>query len=420
MSRILLTTFGSFGDINPFVGIARGLKARGHDPVVATSEFYRAYIEGEGIGFAPVRPDLDPADRDLLERVMHRRTGSEVLVRTVLQASLRDSYDDIAAAAVGADAMVTHMIPFAGPVVAERLGLPWVSLIVAPMSFFSVHDLPVLPPATWLHRVTGRPAIARFVRNAISASSDRWMRPLYALRREAGLDRGTHPLFGGLNSPQRIIAIFSKVLAARQPDWPGHTEVTGPVMFSGSSWDESSGAVARFLDAGPPPVVFTLGSAAVGVAGSFSEASAEAARRAGVRAILMVGSHPENIPPAVEGDASVLVIAGAPYQSVFPHAAAVVHQGGIGTLHQALASGRPMIIVPHAHDQPDNAARAEGLGVGRVIHPQRYRAKRVERVLRELLADETMQSRASAVGEIVRSEDGVGRACDEIEMMLKS
>src|SRR6185436_18884127 len=106
----------------------------------------------------------------------------------------------------------------------------------------------------------------------------------------------------------------------------------------------------------------------------------------GLRAVLLVGRSQENRPAANSPD--VFVAEWAPHSELFPLAAAVVHQGGAGTLNTALASGRPMIVVPFAHDQPDNASRVERLGVSRTIYPQQYTASRVSAALASLLADE--------------------------------
>lgn len=415
--RILLTTFGSYGDINPFVGLALGLQARGHHAVIATSPYYRDYIEREGIEFIGVRPDIDPGDRALIARIMNRRRGSEYLVREVLMDSLPESYGDISHAATGAHAIVTHVIPFAGPVVAQEFGIPWISSLLAPVSFFSAHDLPVFPPAPWLKPVTDIPGVGRLVVPVLRAATQSWMRPLHDLRAERGLPKGEHPLFDGAHSPERVLALFSPLLATAQLDWPANVTVTGPILYNAGGQERLNPDIERFLDAGAPPVVFTLGSSAVGAAGSFYAESARAAEQAGVRAILLIGPHDENRPSWLL-PGTILVVASAPHSMLFPRAAAVVHQGGIGTLHQAMRSGKPMIVVPHAHDQPDNAYRARRLGVARVIYPERYRAGRVAHELNLLLTDDTLRARASAVGAVLRAEDGVGNACDAIEMVL--
>jgi UDP:flavonoid glycosyltransferase YjiC (YdhE family) len=207
------------------------------------------------------------------------------------------------------------------------------------------------------------------------------------------------------------------VLAEPQPDWPAHTLVAGPILFNGAATPEVSSGLDRFLADGDPPIVFTLGTSAVEAAGSFYEVSAEAARRLSRRAVLLVGRHARNRPRATGPD--VLAVDYAPHAALFPRAAAIVHQGGAGTLHQALAAGRPTLVVPHAHDQPDNAHRVERLGISRTVYPRRYRVASVERALGELLADGECGSRARQVGAVVAGERGAGRAADALDGLLR-
>src|SRR5947208_14906036 len=105
----------------------------------------------------------------------------------------------------------------------------------------------------------------------------------------------------------------------------------------------------------------------------------------------------------------------APFSEIFPRASAIVHQGGAGTTAQALRSGRPMLFVPYAHDQPDNAARAIRLGVARQVGREQYRAKKVAAELRKLLDDPRYLARAQDVSHRVQPEDGVLAGCDAIE-----
>ena len=417
--RVCLTTFGSFGDLHPVLGLARELRARGHVPVIATSPVYRPLVEGEAIEFAPVRPDLDPNDRDLLARVMDRTRGTEALFEMLMPA-FRDSYHDLLAAADDADLLVTHPITFAGPVIAEHRGLPWVSMVLSPMSFFSVHDFPVLPPMPGLVWVTtASPAVARMLGRASRAMSRGWMDPVLELREELGLPRGQHPIFEGQHSPRLVLALFSRVLGEPQEDWPPNVVVTGAVRYDGP--DDGAGLpseLQRFLDDGDPPVVFTLGSAAVGAAGSFYEESARAAVQLGRRAVLVIGRHEENRPSG-RLPSSILVTEYAPYSRLFPRAAAIVHQGGIGTTHQALAAGHPTVIVPFSHDQPDNAHRVERLGISRTIYPSAYRAGKAARALGELLDHVEAPRRAAEIGAVVRSERGAAAACDAMASVFR-
>lgn len=416
--RIAITSFGSFGDVYPYIGLALGLKARGHEPLLAMPALYGETAAREGLAFHAVRPEIDPGDRETIRRVMDARTGTEFIVRTLILESLRDIYADLTEAVRGADLLVTHPITFAAPVVAERERLPWVSSVLAPMSFFSVHDLPVFAPIPWARRLEPIPGAAWTLVEAARWVTRRWGEPVYALRRELGLPRGGDPIYEGQHSPYLVLGLFSRVLARPQPDWPAHARITGAIPYNGPAGQlPLSPELEAFLDAGPPPVVFTLGSLAVGAAGDFYEESVEAVRRLGVRALLLVGPHPQNRPKAPL-PAGVRLVDFAPHATLFPRASAVVHQGGAGTLHHALRAGRPMLVVPFAHDQPDNAYRAGRLGVSRTLRPSRYTAARVADELRRLLSNDERRARAEAVARTVQQEDGVRNACDAIEEVL--
>jgi UDP:flavonoid glycosyltransferase YjiC (YdhE family) len=175
--------------------------------------------------------------------------------------------------------------------------------------------------------------------------------------------------------------------------------------------------LVRFLDDGPPPIVFTLGSAAVLDAGQFYVESAAAARMLGRRAILLTGSGGQNCPsPLPPG---VAVCEYAPFSELFPRAAAIVHHGGIGTTTQALRAGRPMLVMPYSYDQPDNAERVARLGVARTISRGRYTASHAAAELDRLLTNSAYAERAAVVGARVGAEDGVTIACDALEAALR-
>src|SRR5207248_4849046 len=136
----------------------------------------------------------------------------------------------------------------------------------------------------------------------------------------------------------------------------------------------------------------------------------------GRRAVLVTGKSPHDRSASLpEG---VAAFDYAPFSALFPRAAAVVHAGGIGTTGLAMRAGRPMLVVPHSHDQPDNAERVRRLGIARTLAPGRYTAPRVAAELRHLLGEPAYSSRARQVGEAVRSEDGVGAACDALEELM--
>jgi rhamnosyltransferase subunit B len=414
--RIVITSFGSLGDIYPYLALARQLTKRGHEAIVATSAYYRPLIEGEGVAFCPVRPDVDPEDRGMIRRVMEPKHGPEILIREIVLPHLRDSYADLTAAAHGADLLVTHPLTFAGPLIAERDQIPWVSTVLAPMSFFSVYDLPVLPSMPWLAPLyRRRPGVSRVLLRLGKWMTHPWTKPIRQLWATLGPTPRGDPLYEGQFSPGLTLGLFSRVLADPQPDWPPQTQVTGFVFY-----DEPNRLppeVAQFLDDGPAPLVFTLGSSVVNTAGHFYQESLEAVRLLRCRAVLLVGTDPQNRPPEPLPE-GVLAVPYAPHGDLFPRAQVIIHQGGIGTTGQALRAARPMLVIPHAYDQPDNASRVVNLGVAHSLSPKQYVAERVATRLRALLAEPCYARRAAEVGRIVQAEAGDQQACDAIEAYL--
>jgi UDP:flavonoid glycosyltransferase YjiC (YdhE family) len=412
--RIVITSWGSFGDLYPYIGLGRALRARGHHVVLAVPGFYRDLVEDAGLEMQPVGPDIDINDRALIGRIMDPVRGPETLLRQLIMPALAQTARELEPVIRGADLVVSHPVTFAAPPLAQKLSRPWVSTILAPMSFFSATDFPLLPAAPAFVRLArlGAPFGRAMVRLGHVATRA-WPGPVYALRRELGLPRGGHPIYEGQFSPQLTLALFSRVLATPQPDWPPATRVPGFVFYNGA--EPLTPELEAFLRDGPSPIVFTLGTSAVLTAGGFYKESAAAAMRLGVRGVLLTGGFPENDPGI--RSSQLLVVDRAPHQLLFPRAAAIVHQGGAGTLGQALRSGRPTIVVPHSHDQPDNARRVRLLGVSRTILPRAYRADRVARELQTVLREPGYKANAERIGGVVRSEGGVDEAAVAIEQL---
>jgi rhamnosyltransferase subunit B len=418
--RIVLSNIGTFGDINPLIALSLELKRRGHTPVLALPNVYRVKIEPLGLAFHTLRPDIDPGNTKLVEMVYDVKKGTETGLREFLFPVLRETYDDLLEAAtkpVRADLLLLGELNYAGPIVAEVTGIPWASYVLAPFSFFSAYDPPVLPPYPKLARADKLAGMGSAMRRLARFVTRKWPEPIYDLRRELGLPKGENPIFDAKHSPNLVLALFSRVLGVEQKDWPQNTLITGFCFYDSDAGNAALPAnLEHFLAAGEPPVVFTLGSAAVLAAGDFYEQSARAAKKLGVRAVLLVGDDPRNVPQTTLPD-TICVAKYAPYSGLFPRASLVVHQGGVGTTAQCLRAGRPMLIMPYSHDQPDNARRMSRLGVARVIQRSSYKPWRVVRRLRAMLATQEYDAQARSAAEQVAKEDGVKTACDALEAL---
>jgi UDP:flavonoid glycosyltransferase YjiC (YdhE family) len=432
--KIVLVTLGSLGDLHPFMALALALRARGAEPVLATSEDYRGKVTAAGIAFAPMRPSFTDLETDLgmtrAQITARCVADQEFLVRKLVLPYVRCVYEDSLALSADADLLVTSSLAIGTRLAAEKRGLPWIGVVLQPMLFLSAYDPPVIPHAEFvsglLRRLGPVPTSLLF---ALGKRATLGMfAPVARLRAEIGLPPSRlHPLFDGQFCSAGALGLYSDLLGGPQADHPARTRITGFATYDSADGRQSTldPQLAAFLDSGPAPLVFTLGSLIVNNPGSFYRESALAARRLQRRAVLLIGEGATtNRGPAGDArrnagldanlahDPNLCIVGYAPHSLLFPRAAAVVHQGGIGTLAQGLRSGRPQLVVPFFADQQDNAARAVRIGLARSLAPTRYTATSAATELAPLLTDPRYAARAAAVGARLAGEDGASVAAD--------
>lgn len=421
---VILATFGTVGDLHPFLALALALKERDIEPIVAAAEEYRAKIEGEVVRFQRMRPDIETLGGHLgmTERALARAAAKrpDFIVRALVLPHLRAAYEDVMRVAPDADMVVTHSVAYGAQLAAEKCKLPRISVVLQPMIFFSSYDPPVLATAPTLSRWIYRrgPAWTRVAFNLTKRLARGWANPIESLRAELGLPKTEkNPLFEGQFSPLGTIALYSPLFGPSQVDHPPNTSIVGFAFY-----DRHTGmpdeALERFLAAGEAPIVFTQGTSAVHDADTFMRESLAAVETIGCRAVFVLDEKRAREWSA-QSTASILVTGYAPYSDLFPRARIIVHHGGIGTTAQALRSGRPQLIVPYLVDQPDNADRVERLGCGSAIAQKHYRRARIEAELERLMKDSKYERTAQEVGAIVSQEQGAQRAADVIAARLR-
>lgn len=415
MPHFLLLPVGSHGDVHPFVGIGAGLAARGHRVTMITAEPFRAVAEQSGLEFVGTVSAADYQQVMDHPDLWHPRRGMRVLFdreRTaryypLVGPLIRDRYEPGKTVALGGT------LAFVARAAQERFGIPYATVHLQPMSCCSVADPPVDSTGldgTWLPR----PLIRAAYWCAEKWVTDPLMAPtLNDYRRTLGLPPVKRVLTKWSPSPQRVIGLF--------PDWFGPIPDGGPAfrhagfaLFDDAVGRRTPDDLAEFLAAGPPPVIFSFGSA-MRHGRPYFEAAVEACRLLGIRGVLL-GKSGEQIPPHLPPN--VRHADYAPFSEVFPRAACVVHHGGIGTSAQAMRAGVPQLVMPLAYDQADNAARMRRLGVGATLFPKRFTGPAVAERLKSLMGDEGVKRAAEAAGERVRGDDGVATACRLVEELV--
>jgi UDP:flavonoid glycosyltransferase YjiC (YdhE family) len=410
--NVLLHPVGSHGDVHPFVGIGRALKDRGHRVTLVAGSVYRDLADRHGFDYAAVGTDEDyhafTRNPNLWRplRSMWALFGNEMFDRHLRQGYrlLADRYQP------GDTVVVSGALGFSARLAHDALGVPLVTVELQPLGLGSVADPPLFPTlrmrSWWPH----------WYRRLLYRAGDRLIfdrlvgKPLNAFRRELSLPPVSRIWMQWRLSPQRVLGLFPDWFASA-PDWPAQFRTVGFVRYDQGETNELPAPVREFLDAGPPPVVVTFGSA-MRLGRPYFEAAAEACRQLGARGLLL-GKGCDQIPPALPP--GVAHADYAPFSLVFPRAAAVIHHGGIGTVAQALTAGVPQLVMPLAFDQPDNARRLERMGVGRSLPPKRFTAPRVAALLRELTTSPAVASACKSTAAKLAGADPLDEVCRLIE-----
>ena len=385
--KYIFVPLGSAGDVNPITWLAQLMARRGHDVIV---------VAHAGMAQVPARAGLrtvavgKAADHDALVAnpdLWHPDRAFNLLAGTFAERA-REVIPAIRAEVVpGKTVLVAAAIAVGARIVAEADSLPLVSVQLQPSVFMSEDDRPLLDPRlAFLERLPGWAwrVFFDFIHRMIDM---KLAKQVNTVRAETGLSK---PVRGIMRdwwiSPQRVLALFPDWYAPRRADWPPQTVLTRFPLYDGDS--PLDPAAEAFLAEGSPPILFTPGSANMW-GRSFFDAAAGACARLGRRGMLVSGysQHvPEELPQGVRAFGSL------PFGRVFARCAAVVHHGGVGTSAQGLAAGVPQLIMPMAHDQPDQAQRLKRLGVGDYLLPKHFRADAVAAKLGNLLNSEKTAS----------------------------
>jgi UDP:flavonoid glycosyltransferase YjiC (YdhE family) len=408
----ILATMGTDGDVFPYIGLGARLLSRGHPVTLAAPEPYRDLAAGLGLGFRLLVTAEEAArmlaDPDLWHPLrsgpMMARWGAGLLPR---------QYELLAGLAAGpGSVLVANPGVLAARLVQEKGICPLATLLLQPGLLPSTAAPPEMPAGLTLPRGLPR-AVGRLYWAAVDAAGYLLVGgPLNRLRAALGL-RPVRRVFRWWLSPELVIGLFPPWYAAPQPDWPARLRLAGFGRYDGGRGGGLAEDVRSFCEAGPPPVAFTLGTGMAHGAAFFRSAAA-VCELLGARGLLLTKyAHqlPARLPPGVRHRAF------APFRQLLPLCAAVVHHGGIGTTAAALAAGPPQVVLPLAWDQPDNARRVQGLGVGIRLGPRQRTAGHLARALARLMTAE-VRARCRAVAELVGKVDGLEVAAGWVEGLV--
>lgn len=398
MSHFILAPVGSAGDVLPFVWLGRHLQQRGHRVTLIASCLTEKIVRDAGLGFVPIGTHEEFEALLANPDLWHPKKGLSLVFREMSKWTLpyfeaiKGLVDDCRGSL-----LVAQGIAFGARLAREKLGLRLITVHLQPAAFISMHDTPVLAPKMeWFNRL---PHFVKRILFSLASPIDQCAGPaIKAACAALGMPPPRRVMSDWWHSPDGVLALFPAWYAAPQPDWPRGTRMHTFPLEDLAKEQPMSDELKTFLASGGKPVVFTPGSA-MQHAHEFFKAALGACETLRLRAVFATG-HREHLPPRLPE--SVLAVDYVPFGQVLPSAAAFVHHGGVGTLAQGLAAGVPQLVMPMAHDQPDNANRLRRLGVGTSLLPEDFNVENVAAALRDLLRDETVGAACRRCADLVR------------------
>lgn len=393
--NVNILTIGTRGDVQPYIALGLGLKAKGYDVTIATLAGFESQIVGYGLKHDVLRGDF-------IGVAQNANTNNPLKLIKIYTEMARDTLADEWSSAQNADVFIYNPAAFGGYHIAEKLGVPSFAAFPAPMytptSEFPSPFFP-FPNLGFLNKASHR-WFASMSTSIYRKPIDEWRRDVLKLP----------PL--KKQKPVKTLYAYSKAVVPVPSDWDDASVVTGYwFLDTPAGWQPPQDLVA-FLQNGPPPVYVGFGSMFMNGGKQKTEMVLDALKLSGQRGILSTGwggLTREDVPE------NVFVVDSVPHDWLFQHVSCVVHHGGAGTTGSGLRAGKPTLICPFVGDQPFWGRRVASLGVGpKPIHQRMLTAEKLANAIQVAVSDEGIKQRSEAIGKVIREENGVGNAADYI------
>lgn len=408
--RIAIHTLGTRGDIQPYLALALGLKARGHEVLLAAPSQFEAFVGTRGIAFAHLPGEYlelmeSPEAKAAIAGGGGFAAGFKMLkhFRPIARKQLAAEWS--AAQRFRPELIVYHPKAVGVPHIAEALRC--LAVLASPLPGFT----PTREFASPMVPFRSLGPLNRATHSLMAGSGDALFRGMIGDWRVRDLGLPRRARRGA--SPDATLYAYSPHVVPLPTDWPASVDVAGYwFLDDDQSWTPSP-ELATFLAGGGPPIYVGFGSMPGLDAQAMTRLVVDALAEAGERGVLATGGG------AISADHAarhVYVIDGAPHDKLFPLMSACVHHGGAGTTAASLRAGKPTVICPFFGDQPFWAHRVEDLGLGpAAVDLKKLSISALAAAIREAIDKPAYELRAEAIGRAIRAEDGVARAISFLE-----
>ncbi len=415
--NITILTLGSRGDVQPYVALGKGLLKRGHSVTICTGKTFQNFIEQHGITFKEAYIDFMEILKTEEGQAIFNGGGNifKILKYTkeVINPAFRKTFDDFLVATQHSDLIIYHPKAMVAPDLSEYLNIPCVSMPPVPMTY-PITEFPSLA-------VTGSKNYGKFLNKltystikfsesaSIKDINDFRAKSLSLLKRKGGIYSYE---VKGKRTP--IVYPISRSLFEEVSSWNGYVELPGFFFLDmeNTSLDDQTTA---FLSQGSAPITISFSSMPMKDPEAFKTMLIQALDQTNNRAIVLTGVSGMTF----DGHNNILALEKAPHRLIFKESKGIVHHGGVGTMAEALLSGRPQVIMPFNVDQPFWAHQLYSKGYA--LKPLNNKSLTVDDLILRFaqMGEELYILKAKEIGGMIAKENGVETCVDYIETLLK-
>ena len=407
--KVVISSFGSSGDFNPCLGLARSLRQKGVDVLFLSNPYYEKKITEAGLTFIPAGDYWD-VFKEIQDnpKFLHPRKGPkmvwELVLKTVpvMYAAMRELVKK-----ENPDMVACHLLEYGGMIASLEQSIPYTTISPTPMGWFTVNQpayMNFIELPAWTRRIQ-----AHFIHSLMNIA----MRySLGSCCRKHNIPRLFETVDEVYSKARLNLGFWSKLLKEKSSDDPPNSKICAFVRDEYvKDWPDVPDTISNLFAQDRKPVVIGMGSTASLHGAEIYQNTAAIFRQLN-QPCLMIG---KDLSKYAEANRNILAVDFAPYGWVFPRAAAVIHHGGLNTTAETLRAGVPALVIPHAYDQFDNAIRTERMGVSKRLKVAHAASRNFAPTLESILGDTGMQERAKALSKKLQAEpDGGCAAVDHI------
>jgi sterol 3beta-glucosyltransferase len=415
--KIIITSHGTRGDVQPYLALAVGLQQAGHEVTLVTSSNYTEWVHSYGVRTHPTQFSLQELmKKPEVQAIMRSRNYFKKLKLFFgeMMAQGPQAMEAVWAAIQSADFVIQSPASSGALEAAELRTLP--GAMAYPVPFAPTEEFPsfFLGSARFslgakYNRLTHK-LMHLMLWNGMSGPMTN------RLRKDIGLSKiSSFAEQASRACKLGIISLygFSELVISRPADWDDFQHITGYWFLEADAEWKPDPELVDFIQSGPPPVYLGFGSMDPGDSERFTRLLLQALEMSGQRGVILTGwAGLERI----TASSDIFFIDDVPHSWLFPRTKAVIHHGGAGTTGAGLRAGVPSIIAPLASDQYAWAERVVQLGVGpRTPSMNNLTSEKLAQSIITADTDTAMRARADALGRKLREENGLTRAVDLIE-----